>query len=85
MTDMRMPAMGGRGVHPPGPRQGGCAARSSPSPRFQNLANANQLARLEVYCCLIKPVLLTKLEETLTRALAEGDEPVRAEADGKAA
>ena len=40
-----------------------------------NLANANQLARLEVYCCLIKPVLLTKLEETVTRALAEGDEP----------
>ena len=31
-----------------------------------------------MYCCLIKPVLLTKLEETVTRALAEGDEPVRA-------
>ena len=74
MTDMRMPAMGGAEFIRQA-RAKGVRSKIIAITAFQNLANANQLARLEVYCCLIKPVLLTKLEETVTRALAEGDEP----------
>ena len=86
MTDMRMPAMGGAEFIRQA-RAKGVRSKIIAITAFQNLANANQLARLEVYCCLIKPVLLTKLEETVTRALAAGDEPDHAPAmvDGKAA
>lgn len=76
LTDMRMPAMGGAEFIRQA-RAKGVRAKIIAITAFQNLANANQLARLEVYCCLIKPVLLTKLEETVKRALAEGDEPAQ--------
>ena len=87
MTDMRMPTMGGAEFIRQA-RAKGVRSKIIAITAFQNLANANQLARLEVYCCLIKPVLLTKLEETVTRALADGDEPDTLEpatASGKAA
>ena len=77
MTDMRMPTMGGAEFIRQA-RAKGVRAKIIAITAFQNLANANQLARLQVYCCLIKPVLLTKLEETVTRALEEGDEPAHA-------
>ncbi len=84
MTDMRMPQMGGAEFIRQA-RGKGVRSKIIAITAFQNLANANQLARLEVYCCLIKPVLLTKLEETVTSALEEGDEPALIGVDPKAA
>ncbi len=77
MTDMRMPIMGGAEFIRLA-RAKGVKSKVIAITAFQNLSNANQLAHLNVYACLIKPVLLTKLEEVICAALAE------AEAEGAA-
>lgn len=78
MTDMRMPIMGGAEFIRLA-RAKGVKSKVIAITAFQNLSNANQLAHLNVYACLIKPVLLTKLEEVICAALAE------AEAEGASA
>lgn len=68
LTDMRMPVMGGlefiRRV-----RAAKHKTKIIAITAFQNLADANQLSKYDVYACLLKPVLLTKLEEIIRQAL----------------
>ncbi len=72
MTDMRMPIMGGAEFIRLA-RAKGVKSKVIAITAFQNLSNANQLAHLDVYACLIKPVLLTKLEEVICAALEDGE------------
>ena len=72
MTDMRMPIMGGAEFIRLA-RAKGVKSKVIAITAFQNLSNANQLAHLDVYACLIKPVLLTKLEEVICAALDEAE------------
>ena len=72
MTDMRMPIMGGAEFVRLA-RAKGVKSKVIAITAFQNLSNANQLAHLNVFACLIKPVLLTKLEEVICAALAEAE------------
>lgn len=72
MTDMRMPIMGGAEFIRLA-RAKGVKSKVIAITAFQNLSNANQLAHLDVYACLIKPVLLTKLEEVICAALEEAE------------
>ncbi|MBV9127873.1 MAG: response regulator [Verrucomicrobia bacterium] len=72
MTDMRMPIMGGAEFIRLA-RAKGVKSKVVAITAFQNLSNANQLAHLNVFACLIKPVLLTKLEEVICAALAEAE------------
>ncbi len=69
LTDMRMPVMGGlefiRRV-----RAAKYKTKIIAITAFQNLADANQLSKYDVYACLLKPVLLIKLEEIIRQALA---------------
>lgn len=79
MTDMRMPIMGGAEFIRLA-RAKGVKSKVIAITAFQNLSNANQLSHLNVFACLIKPVLLTKLEEVICAALAEAEEEKNAEA-----
>lgn len=81
MTDMRMPIMGGAEFIRLA-RAKGVKSKVIAITAFQNLSNANQLAHLNVYACLIKPVLLTKLEEVICAALAEAEAENAAAAAG---
>lgn len=74
MTDMRMPIMGGAEFIRLA-RAKGIKSKVIAITAFQNLSNANQLAHLDVYACLIKPVLLTKLEEVICAALEDAENP----------
>lgn len=74
MTDMRMPIMGGAEFIRLA-RAKGVKSKVIAITAFQNLSNANQLAHLNVYACLIKPVLLTKLEEVICAALEDAETP----------
>lgn len=74
MTDMRMPIMGGAEFIRLA-RAKGVKSKVIAITAFQNLSNANQLAHLDVYACLIKPVLLTKLEEVICAALEDAETP----------
>ena len=73
LTDLRMPVMGGAEFIRRA-RALGVKSRIIAITAFQNLADANQLSKFQVYAILIKPVLLTKLEDIIRRALAEKDE-----------
>ena len=84
MTDMRMPIMGGAEFIRLA-RAKGVKSKVIAITAFQNLSNANQLAHLNVFACLIKPVLLTKLEEVICAALAEAEAENAAAAGGVAA
>ena len=75
MTDMRMPIMGGAEFIRLA-RAKGVKSKVIAITAFQNLSNANQLAHLDVYACLIKPVLLTKLEEVICAALEDAENPI---------
>jgi len=70
LTDMKMPVMGGiefvKCV-----REKGIQSKIIIITAFPTMADANQLAKLNIYSCLIKPVLLTKLEEIIRKALDE--------------
>ncbi len=70
LTDMRMPVMSGLEFIKRA-RETGVKSKIIAMTAFQNLADANQLAKLGVYACLLKPVLLTKLEEIIRKALAD--------------
>ena len=76
MTDMRMPIMGGAEFIRLA-RAKGVKSKVIAITAFQNLSNANQLAHLDVYACLIKPVLLTKLEEVICAALEDAEAPTQ--------
>jgi DNA-binding NtrC family response regulator len=84
MTDMRMPIMGGAEFIRLA-RAKGVKSKVIAITAFQNLSNANQLAHLNVFACLIKPVLLTKLEEVICAALAEAEAENAAETAATAA
>lgn len=73
LTDLRMPVMGGAEFIRRA-RALGVKSRIIAITAFQNLADANQLSKFQVYAILIKPVLLTKLEEIIRRALTEPEE-----------
>lgn len=83
MTDMRMPIMGGAEFIRLA-RAKGVKSKVIAITAFQNLSNANQLAHLDVYACLIKPVLLTKLEEVICAALEDAEAPAPPAPNGSA-
>ena len=70
LTDMKMPIMGGiefvRSA-----REKGVKSKIIIITAFPTMADANQLSKLNIYSCLIKPVLLTKLEEIIRKALED--------------
>lgn len=70
MTDMRMPVMGGLEFIRRA-RAANVKSKIIAITAFQNLADANQLSKFNVYACLLKPVMLTKLEDIIRKALAE--------------
>ncbi len=70
LTDMRMPVMGGLEFIRRA-RAAGVKSKIIAITAFQNLADANQLSKYDVYACLLKPVLVTKLEELIRTALKD--------------
>ncbi len=70
LTDMKMPMMNGLEFIRTA-REGGYTGKVIIITAFPTMADATHLKNLHVEYCLIKPVLLTKLEETIRSTLEE--------------